>query len=363
MKYPWVGSVVVTVAVGALLWRADTQIAGQGQPHTSSLVAHTPWGDPDLQGIWDLKTRTPLERPQKYAGREFLTDEEVAALEREAEFTRELNARQAGGYKPGEPRAARGSQLDVYQAYNHVFLGSTTKFVRTKRTALVIDPAVGRIPYSSEGRKRLEADAAFRKLVDDDDLTGSPTRATGPEDRPTDRCPGFVLPCIRDQCGISRIVQAPGSVTIYYENGHAGGAYRFIPLDGRPHLPSHIRQWYGDSVGRWEGDTLVVDTVNFKDWSTSSLTSTPMGFRGNGEQFHIVERFTRTAPEMILYTATLENPTLYTRPWTLELPWIQLDEKKNQIYESACHEGNHGLTGILAGARAAEKRPPREPRH
>ena len=145
-------------------------------------------------------------------------------------------------------------------------------------------------------------------------------------------------------------------MAIYYEAGHTGGAYRTIPLDGRPHLPSRFRQWYGDSVGHWEGETLVVDTTNFTARKSVEGTSTPVGFRGSGEQLHLVERFTRVEPDMILYRVTLENPTMYASPWTIELPWIQVDETQNQIFESACHEGNYGLTGILAGARALEKR-------
>lgn len=142
---------------------------------------------------------------------------------------------------------------------------------------------------------------------------------------------------------------------MYYEAGHTGGGYRTIPLDGRPHLPSHIRQWYGDSVGHWEGDTLVVDTTNFTDRRSVEGTSTPIGFRGTGEEFHLIERFARVDSDMILYQATIENPTMYSQPWTIEMPWIQSEESKNQIFESACHEGNYGLTGILAGARALEQ--------
>ena len=163
--------------------------------------------------------------------------------------------------------------------------------------------------------------------------------AEGPEDRPNDRCLGFTLPCTSNYCAFSRIAQSPGGVTIYYEAGHTGGAYRTIALDRRPHLPSHIRQWYGDSVGRWEDETLVVDTTNFTDRRSVQGTSTPIGFKGNGESFHLVERFTRVASDMILYSATIENPAMYSRPWTIELPWIQADNGENQIFESACHEG------------------------
>ena len=118
----------------------------------------------------------------------------------------------------------------------------------------------------------------------------------------------------------TRVVQSPGSVVIYYEAGHTGGSYRTIPLDGGPHLPSHVRQWYGDSVGHWEGDRLVVDTTNFTDRRSVEGTSTPVGFRGAGDKFHLIERFSRVEPEMILYRATIENPVMYARSWTVEIP-------------------------------------------
>ena len=135
-------------------------------------------------------------------------------------------------------------------------------------------------------------------------------------------------------------------MSIYYEDGHRGGAYRHIPLDGRPHLPPQMRQWLGHSVGRWDGDTLIVDTTNF---------TAQTDFQGSRDNLHLVERFTRTAPDLIIYRATIEDPTTFTAPWTFELPLSKANEKANQIFEAACHEGNYALTGILAGARLQEK--------
>jgi hypothetical protein len=157
---------------------------------------------------------------------------------------------------------------------------------------------------------------------------------------------GVTIPCTGGLCGFSRLVQGPGWVGIYYEQGHGGGAYRRIPLDDRPHLPPHIRQWLGDSVGRWEGDTLVVDTTNFTDRTS---------YQGSGENLHLVERFTRVAPDLLQYRITLDDPTVWTRPWTMELALVRQDDTENLIFESACHEGNYSLTGMLAGARIDER--------
>ena len=167
-----------------------------------------------------------------------------------------------------------------------------------------------------------------------------------PEDvRIIERCLGVTIPCTGGLCGFSRLVQGPDWVGIYYEQGHGGGGYRSIPLDGRPHLPSHIRQWLGDSVGHWEGDTLVVDTTNF-----TGQTS----YMGSAEHLHLVERFTRVALDLLRYEITVEDPTVWTRPWTMELAPTLQDSVQNLIFEAACHEGNYSLTAMLAGARIAE---------
>ena len=145
--------------------------------------------------------------------------------------------------------------------------------------------------------------------------------------------------------GHHRIVQTPDAVTIYYEYGPHGGAYRTIPLDGRPHLPPHIRQWLGDARGRWEGDTLVVETRNFTDKTN---------YEGARDNLRLTERFTLAGADFLLYHVTIEDDTVFTRPWTMEIPMTLQDARENRIYEAACHEGNYGLTGILAGARVEE---------
>ena len=291
--------------------------------------ARTPWGAPDLQGIWDSKTQTPLERPERYAGREFLSAEEVESLERR---TIEDEGR--------DRRAEAGTVEDVEGAYNNAF--STfyaTRVVETGRTSLVVDPTDGKVPYRPEMREQAEARSRRRQP----DRTH--TSADGPEDRPADRCLGFTIPCTSPLCAFARLVQTPDTVTLYYEAGHWGGAYRTIPLDGRPHAPSHVRQWLGDSRGRWEDDTLVVETTNFTDENT---------FQGANQDMRLVERFDRVAPELMMYRATIHDAATFSQPWTIEMTWRLADNRQNLIFESACHEGNYALTSILAGARVLE---------
>jgi hypothetical protein len=178
---------------------------------------------------------------------------------------------------------------------------------------------------------------------------GSINRADGPEDRSAgERCLGAKLPDFGDIFGgFRRIVQSPGVVSILYDTGQGQGWQRVIPVDGAPHLPSHIRQWFGDSRGRWEGKTLVVDVTNF---------SPKTDFQGSRENLHLVERFARLDANTIEYSVTIEDPTTWTKPWTVKQEMAKQDEKTNRIYyEPRCHEGNYGMMALLAGARADEK--------
>jgi hypothetical protein len=354
---------VVTVAglamalVASLVPGTQTQSAGGSG---TSPAPRTPWGDPDLQGIWDSKVITPLERPAKYANRELLTDAEVAALEKEAQASPVGQGR--------DVRAARGTPEDVEGAYNNIFsTGQGTRYLRSKRTSLIIDPPDGKLPpVTPEGQQLRAARRSNRFGVAGENgdiraekpkgLDGKPLPYTvdigRPSDNPEDRndlerCRGVTMPCIGGLCGFSRIVQAPEYVTIYYEMGHSGGAYRIIPIGSRPHQPPTTRLWLGDSVGHWEGDKLLVDTTNFTDRTA---------YQGVGdEKLHLIERFTRTSGDDLTYQVTVDKPNQYMRPWTMEVILMKADEKKNQIYESACYEGNYALTSILAGARAQEK--------
>ncbi len=229
-----------------------------------------------------------------------------------------------------------GATADVARAYNDFWWDTGTRVVPSRRTALIIDPPDGRVPPLTAGaEKRLNDIAEARKQ-------------RGPADHPEDRnlwercitrgLPNVMLP--QPYNNNYQVLQTRDHVVIVAEMIHDA---RIIPLDGRAHLPSHLREWMGDPVGRWEGDTLVVETTNF-----TNKTS----YRGAGENLRLVERFTRTAPGVLRYQVTIDDPTTFTRPWTIELPATPSD---GEIYEYACHEGNYGLEGILRGHRAQEK--------
>jgi hypothetical protein len=294
----------------------------------------TPWGHPDLQATWDNHSITPLERPARFAGRAFLTREEAIALEKEA-------AKQNADI---DSRDNAGTERDVGTAYNEFWWDRPTNTVPTLRTSLVIDPPDGRIPPLVPPARDRQGDA---------ELARRPLRATGGfeggrgADSWTDRslwerCITQGLPRVSSNAYNSNIeiVQSPDHVVIHYEMIHES---RVVPLGPRPHLDPTIRQYLGDSRGRWEGQTLVVDTTNFSDKTN---------FRGATSGLHMVERFTRTAPDALRYQATFDDPSTWTRPWTVENIWLT---SRGQIYEYACHEGNYGLAGILAGGREADK--------
>jgi hypothetical protein len=294
--------------------------SAQGQ-----IVPRTSWGHPDLQGTWSTATITPFERPAELAGKDFLTKEEAAEFER---LTLDRTNRD---------RRDGTAEADLARAYNDFWWDSGTRVVPTRRTSLVVDPPDGRVPLlTPEAQQRVAAAAEARKQ-------------RGPADHPEDRnlwercitrgVPTVMLPQVYN--GHYEIIQTSDHVVILAEMIHDA---RIIPIDGRPHLPQTIRHLLGDSIGRWEGDTLVVETTNF-----TNKTS----YRGAGENLRLVERFTRTAPDILTYRVTIDDPTTFTRPWTVELPAVRSD---GRIYEYACHEANYGLEGILRGHRAEEQR-------
>jgi hypothetical protein len=326
---------------------SNGQVPGATPPSKLGVAAswsapRTPWGDPNLEGIWSSGyVDTAMERPKQFQG-PYFTDEEVKA---------ELDRIRAGeDHSVGGKKSTAAREGDT-GAYNTIFSGRGRDVIRSRRTSFVIDPPDGQIPYKPERRDAAREErkntrtGVLSHVLEDNERGGD-----GPEDRPNDRCRGFALP---HQFGNAeaggahhRIVQSPGLVSIYYEYGPHGGAYRTIPLGSRSHLPSSVRLWMGDPVGHWEGATLVVDTTNFTDQTN---------YYGAGENMHLTERFTRTGPDLIMYHATIEDSTTFTRPWTIEVPLTLRDGKANQIYETPCHEGNYALTGILAGARVREK--------
>jgi len=311
------GFVLVAITVS---WAMPADVHGQAQSAAAIgwTLSRTLDGQPDLQGVWSFATITPLERPDAYGAREFLTEEEVAAANRAAAIGTDVR-----GATP---------QADVTGAYNAFWWDRGGS---TGRTSLIVDPPNGKVPSLTPAALRREAAA--------DGLR----RARGPADSWEDR--SFAERCIqyrplpRLPTGYNnnyQILQTPGYVVILVEMIHD---HRIIPLDGRPHVGAHVRQLNGDSRGRWEGDTLVVETTNFTD---------KVGFRGARENLHLIERFTRIDRDTIDYQFTVSDETTWTRPWTGVLPLKRIE---GPIYEYACHEGNVGMEGILSGARADDR--------
>ncbi len=314
----------VVILVVAL---APVRLAGQGPaktPHSKTWTQHhTSDGQPDLQGIWSNATTTPLERPAALAGKQVLTDQETAELETQTAQSRN-----------SDRRDGKGTETDVGRAYNE-FWWERGKVLN--RTSLIVDPADGKLPpLTPAGQKTIDARAEAR-------------RGRGPadswEDRPLqERCVMYhgVPPLPTGYNNNYQILQTPGIVAIVHEMLHD---VRIIPLDGRAHLPGSVNQWMGDSRGRWEGNTLVVDTTNFNNQPNL------FRFPASGAATHVVEHFTRVDADHIDYQFTVDDPAMYTRPWTASLPMTKIE---GPIYEYACHEGNYGMMGILAGARAEE---------
>jgi hypothetical protein len=295
----------------------------------------TPWGDPDLQGIWNNSTITELERPSALSAKGVLTDEEAAALERKAAQNRVDRPPKAGD--PG--------------TYNQAWFDRGAKVVPTKRTSLIIDPPDGRLPSLTEaGRKRDEE--RFKKLGP----TATGSSGDGPFDSYEDisvvtRCITRGLPNAMFPGGYNNnyeIVQTPGRVALLSELMHE---VRVIPLDGRPHVSQNIRLWMGDSVGRWQGNTLVVDVTNFPDRDVTGF-GVPYRF-GETSHLHLVERFTRIDADIINYEVTVDDPSTFMKKWSALIPMVKSD---GPLLEYACHEGNYGLANILSGSRAQEKK-------
>jgi hypothetical protein len=300
--------------------------AGQAPEGDEWIPPRTAWGDPDLSGMWDFRTLTPLERPKKLEGKEVLTDEEAALYEQEAVAALDKDRRTSDGLT---------AEQDVGNAYNQFWWDYGTKLTEDKRTSLIVDPPDGRVPpLTPPAQARADARAAALKRP-----------AHGPEDRtPWERCIlGFNAgPPMNPSAynNFVQILQTPGYVVLLNEMVHDA---RIVPMDGRPHLPPTIRQWRGDSRGRWEGTTLVVDTTNFTDQTS---------FRGSGPGMHLVERFTRIDDGRLLYQYTIDDPESFETEWSAAVPMTKTDDP---MFEYACHEGNYGMFNLLAGARAQEK--------
>ena len=304
-----------------------------------------PWGDPDLQGIWDYRTLTPLERPEELGDKAFLTEEEAAALEREtlARNERLLN-------RPPQ-RTAESNQVDRREDgspgfYNNFWLDRGTTAVGTLRTSIIVDPADGRLPPLTEEAQR-RADSPEAERIAQVRRGGLPA-ASYTELDAGDRCIQHAKAGPPISTGgynnNIQIFQTPEYVVILAEQNHDA---RIVPLDGRPHVASQVRQWMGDSRAYWDGSTLVVETVHFN--GKHDQIGRPL--LSSGENLSLVERFTLTEPDMLLYEYTVTDPTIWVRPWTAHHP---MKRNPDLIFEFACHEGNYGMHGILAGSRAEE---------
>ena len=338
------------LALGGLAVVPHAQSVQPAAPRGQEL--RTPWGDPDLQGIWSGETLTPLQRPARFKSKAVLTPEEAAKV------AAEVLAR------PGrENRSSRGTEQDVAGAYNQIFVQRGTE-LSDGRTSLIIDPSDGRIPpLTPEARKKVDAVTTYLQALLQGTSGGRPgppspmhaqpppvynvermNRADGPEDRSlAERCLAGLLPNLG---AVYRIVQSPGQVGIYHDFGQGQGFVRVVPVTDAKHAPSSVRFWNGDARGRWEGDTLVVDITNFRH---------TRDFQGSRENLHLIERFRRVSEDRLEYTVTAEDPTTWTRPWTFMVPWKKQPDKADQVYESTCHEGNYGMVGMLANTRAVEK--------
>ena len=316
----------ITVVVTTILMLAFStmKISGQSLSSHEGLyqTPHTAWGHPDLQGIWDRRTITPLERPQRLANKAFLSPEEIIAYER-------ASAARADG----RPLDSTRGGISVHDPSD---LDYGTTVVAGGQTSLIVDPADGRIPaYTQASAERVAARARARE-------------GRGPADSwldrsLTERCitwgiPNGMLPQAYNNN--IQILQTPNAVLILNEMVHD---IRIVPIDGRPHIPENIRQWHGDPRGHWEGETLVVESTNF---------SGKTNFRRASENLRLVERFTRTGSNTLQYEFTVEDSTTWVQPWTVSFPMIRGDQP---IYEFACHEGNHGLENILRIARNLEQ--------
>jgi hypothetical protein len=322
----------VVIAVFAISLPTLPQAIGQENTRRDAATwvqPRTPDGQPDLQGVWTNTTLTPLERPSEFADKAFLTPKEAE------EYTK---------------RTLEKSNKDLQQEntdYNELWTERATSIADGRRTSLIIDPPNGRIPsLTPEAQKSESERAEFQRQhpADGPESLDLSTRCIMRLDTSANHSarPVAGIPMLPDNYDSNtQIVQGPGYVVILQERIHDA---RVVPLDGAPHLPPSIRSYLGDPRGHWEGNTLVVDSTNFTE---------KYNFKGSGRNLHLVERFTRIDAKTISYEFTMDDPGVFTKPWTAQIP---LRMTEGPLYEYACHEGNYGLAGTLAGARAEEEK-------
>ncbi len=353
------GALVGVVAIVGL----TTGPVVQAQEESSYMAPRTPWGDPDFQGSWENRTPTPLERPVEYGTREFLTEEEAAQ-----------RSQTGGGLPDGEEgviaedlaaadvtRAERSNSIDSNRPgqkisgaeYNAFWNAPVNARVTSLRTSQIVSPSNGRIPAFTR--------AALEKWDTREAARAYRGEANSWEDRNVmERCILRTGLAMGEMNVPKDIYQTPGQIVFDLQYG----VVRIIPLDGRPHVGSNIGQWWGDSRGRWEGDTLVVETTNFNHKQNGGPTMPSHGglygnnhahyHVGTGESLTMVERFERTGPDTIDYTYTINDPSVYVEPWTAVNTW-NIDRAGPDVYEYTCHEHNYGMVGLLKGGRADER--------
>ena len=320
-----------------------TPLFAAAQPAETAEAPRTPWGAPDLQGVWDFRSLTPLERPANLGDKAFLTEEEAAELEQNALAKNEELLNRPARRTNATDSVDRGED-GAPGFYNNFWLDGGTSPVETRRTSLIVDPPNGRKPaLTAAAQKRQSEIARARRGIG----MHAPTAGGWVEDFGNE---GLQLRCITGfnagppmtPGGYNQNVQlfqTPDQVVLLNEMNHN---FRVIPLDGRP--VTGLPQWTGESRGHWDGDTLVVATTNF-------LRETSFSSGQTDKYLHLTERFTRVSPTTLTYEATVDNPTVWVTPWTYEIPMQWNDQP---LYEYACHEGNYGLYNILAGARVEE---------
>ena len=308
---PFVTALLVALGVDGALFAAQAPKTERARVQTA--VPRTPDGHPDLQGLWDYRTATPLERPRDLPDKAFFTDQEAADFEKRTAERRD----------------------NVVAVHPPAWLDYGSKVLADRRTALIVDPPNGRVPALTAAAK---ARMTAMNPANERD-------ADGPEQRSIqERCLVFGAgpPMVPGPYNNNvQIVQTPNAVVIMNEMIHDA---RIVRMDGTPHVSPLIRQWLGDSRGRWEGDTLVVETTNFTDRTS---------FRGSDQNLRVIERLTRPDADTLMYEFTIDDPTAFSAPWTARFPMIRSTE---QMYEYACHEGNFGLLDILKGARYDDKK-------
>jgi hypothetical protein len=336
-------AVSIGAAVAAMAVVLSVTVSMPGQ--SPAPAPRTAWGEPDLQGTWFVKEGIPVERSAANAGKEFLTDEEIAASDKQK------------GLDPGRNARSSDAAQDVNGAYNAVF-NSVLKTGR--RTSLIIDPPDGRIPplvNAAPGQGGRGGAAGGRGAGAGGARGGGrgvPGIGPGANDNPetlaqNPRCLGVQTPFMPEntlfaQGTVFQIVQSPKSLGVYMEDDHAGGGNRIVYIDGRPHLPANIKLYLGDSRGHWEGNTLVIETTNFQQ-----------GYRNaNPESFKMIERLTRLDANTLRRDITFDDPQTWTRPWTVRIEMGRAPSDRHMIFDSACHEGNYAITGMLVGARREE---------